>query len=328
MAIKIGITGGIGSGKSVVSRLLGIMGIPVYISDIEAKRITQTDPVIRRGLCDLVGQDVFQGGELNRSLLASYMFGHQDHVRKVNEIIHPQVKEDFRQWAARLKSELLVGMESAILVEAGFKDEVDFLVMVYAPLEVRVERAVKRDCSSRELVMKRIEAQMSDEVKRSHADFVIVNDDETPLIPQVLELISLLSKNNHYLCSKLISQGKNMLIVESVNAEKKRFPAYGNEKIISLADIAMYTDDAEVPLYDVLESIKEKEKSAQASIDPKKATPEQLREYLAEVLPNFDRERVYVADIKKLVAWYNILISNGITEFKPEGEIKEEEVAE
>ena len=201
MAIKIGITGGIGSGKSVVSRLLGIMGIPVYISDIEAKRITQTDPVIRRGLCDLVGQDVFQGGELNRSLLASYMFGHQDHVRKVNEIIHPQVKEDFRQWATRLKSELLLGMESAILVEAGFKDEVDFLVMVYAPLEVRVERAVKRDCSSRELVMKRIEAQMGDEVKRSHADFVIVNDDETPLIPQVLELISLLSKNNHYLCS-------------------------------------------------------------------------------------------------------------------------------
>ena len=116
---------------------------------------------------------------------------------------------------------------------------------------------------------------------------------------------------------KLISQGKNMLIVESVNAEKKRFPAYGNEKIISLADIAMYTDDAEVPLYDV-----------QASIDPKKATPEQLREYLAEVLPNFDRERVYVADIKKLVAWYNILISNGITEFKPEGEVKEEAAAE
>ena len=126
---------------------------------------------------------------------------------------------------------------------------------------------------------------------------------------------------------KLISQGKNMLIVESVNAEKKRFPAYGNEKIISLVDIAMYTDDAEVPLYEVLEAIKEKEKSAAASIDPKKATPEQLREYLAEVLPNFDRERVYVADIKKLVSWYNILVANGITEFKPE-EAKEETVTE
>lgn len=122
---------------------------------------------------------------------------------------------------------------------------------------------------------------------------------------------------------KLISQGKNMLIVESINAEKKRCPAYGNEKIISLADIAMYTDEAEVPLYNVLEAIKEKEQSAIASIDPKKATPEQLREYLAEVLPNFDRERVYIADIKKLVFWYNLLISNGITEFKPE-EAKEE----
>lgn len=126
---------------------------------------------------------------------------------------------------------------------------------------------------------------------------------------------------------KLVSQGKNMLIVESINAEKKRFPAYGNEKIISLADIAMYTDDAEVPLCDVLESIKEKEKSAAASIDPKKATPEQFREYLAEVLPNFDRERVYIADIKKLITWYNILISNGITVFKQEEAAKEEEKA-
>ena len=85
-------------------------------------------------------------------------------------------------------------MESAILIESGFREE------VYAPLEVRVERAMKRDCSSRELVLKRIEAQMSDEAKREQADFVIVNDNETPLIPQVLELISLLSKNNHYLC--------------------------------------------------------------------------------------------------------------------------------
>ena len=154
--------------------------------------------MICQELCALVGQDVFQNGVLNRSLLASYMFGHPDRVQKVNEIIHPQVKEDFRRWTARFGGEQLVGMESAILVEAGFRNEVDFLVMV---LEVRLERAIKRDCSSREQVMKRIEAQMSDEVKRSHADFVIVNDDETALIPQVLELISLLSKNNHYLCS-------------------------------------------------------------------------------------------------------------------------------
>lgn len=117
---------------------------------------------------------------------------------------------------------------------------------------------------------------------------------------------------------KLISQGKNMLIVESISADKKRFPAYGNEKIISLADIAMYTDDAEVPLADVLNAIKEKENAAEASIDPKKASAEQLREYLAEVLPDFDRERVYVGDIKKLISWYNILVANEITDFKQE----------
>lgn len=201
MAIKIGITGGIGSGKSVVSRLLEIMGIPVYVSDIEAKRITQTDEVIRRELCALVGQEVFQGGELNRSMLATYMFGHPEHIKEVNGIIHPRVKNDFRQWAAQFENEQLVGMESAILIESGFREEVDFLVMVYAPLEVRVERAIRRDCSTKELVMKRIEAQMSDETKRNHADFVIVNDDETLIIPQVLKLISLVSKNNHYLCS-------------------------------------------------------------------------------------------------------------------------------
>ena len=117
---------------------------------------------------------------------------------------------------------------------------------------------------------------------------------------------------------KLISQGKNMLIVETIDATKKRFPAYGNEKIISLADIAMYTNDSEVPLRDVLRSIKEKENAAIASIDVKKATSEQLREYLAEVLPDFDRDRVYTNDIKKLILWYNILVSNGITDFGEE----------
>ena len=112
--------------------------------------------------------------------------------------------------------------------------------------------------------------------------------------------------------------GKPGLYKLTIDATKKRFPAYGNEKIISLADIAMYTNDSEVPLRDVLRSIKEKENAAMASIDVKKATPEQLRQYLAEVLPDFDRDRVYVNDIKKLILWYNILVSNGITEFGEE----------
>lgn len=124
---------------------------------------------------------------------------------------------------------------------------------------------------------------------------------------------------------KLISQGKNMLIVESINADKKRIPAYGNEKIISLADIAMYTSDSEVPLGDVLDSMKAKENGAVASLNPKKATTEELRSYFAEILPDFDRERVYPADIKKLISWYNILINNEITDFKNAEEAVTEE---
>ncbi|NDV57100.1 DUF5606 domain-containing protein [Bacteroides sp. 519] len=125
---------------------------------------------------------------------------------------------------------------------------------------------------------------------------------------------------------KLVSQGKNMLIVESISSEKKRFPAYSHEKIISLGDIAMYTEEDEVPLKDVLNSIKEKENGELISLDVKKSTPDQLRAYLAEVLPNFDRDKVYPTDIKKLISWYNILITNGITDFETkEEEVKEEE---
>lgn len=115
---------------------------------------------------------------------------------------------------------------------------------------------------------------------------------------------------------KLVSQGKNMLIVESLSADKKRFPAYSHEKITSLGDIAMYTDEEEVPLKDVLTSIKEKENGVAASFDIKKASQDDLRNYLGEVLPNFDRQRVYANDIKKLISWYNILIANGITDFQ------------
>ncbi len=200
MSIKIGITGGIGSGKSIVSRFLEIIGIPVYISDIEAKRITSTNEVIKRQLCALVGPNVFQRGVLDRSLLASYMFQDLYHVDEVNKIIHPHVKNHFRSWASSKENCEIVAMESSILLEAGFRDEVDVVIMVYAPENVRIERAIKRDRSTKELIIKRINAQMSDEVKRSYADHVIMNDGEALLIPQVLELISLLSKNNDYLC--------------------------------------------------------------------------------------------------------------------------------
>ena len=118
---------------------------------------------------------------------------------------------------------------------------------------------------------------------------------------------------------KLVSQGKNMLIVESL-IDKKRFPAYGNEKIISLGDIAMYTDAEDVPLKDVLLAMREKENGAAVSLDWKKDSAEELRDYLAEVLPAFDRDRVHTSDIKKLIAWYNLLVSSGMTDFETEVE--------
>ncbi|WP_300814780.1 DUF5606 domain-containing protein [uncultured Bacteroides sp.] len=114
---------------------------------------------------------------------------------------------------------------------------------------------------------------------------------------------------------KLVSQGKNMLIVESL-VDKKRFPAYGTEKIISLGDIAMYTDAEDVPLQEVLVSMKKKEDGKAVALDLKKATADELRAYMGEVLPAFDRDRVHLSDIKKLITWYNLLVSAGMTDFE------------
>ena len=114
---------------------------------------------------------------------------------------------------------------------------------------------------------------------------------------------------------KLISQGKNMLILETLDATKKRVPAYGHDKVISLGDIAMYTDAEEIALAEVLESVKNKENAQVASIDYKKASADELHAYFAEVLPAYDRDHVHTSDIKKLIQWYNILVNNGITEF-------------
>lgn len=114
---------------------------------------------------------------------------------------------------------------------------------------------------------------------------------------------------------KLISQGKNMLILETLDSTKKRLPVYAHDKVISLGDIAMFTDDEEVALAEVLDSVKKKENGAATSIDYKKASQAELHAFMAEVLPTYDRDRVHTSDIKKLIQWYNILVNNGITEF-------------
>jgi len=190
MAIKIGLTGGIGSGKSVVSHLLKTMGIPVYIADDESKRITSTDTLIKQQLINLLGEEVYINGALNKNLLAAYIFSDAEHAKIVNEIIHPRVKEDFVKWVAKNSKYPVVAIESAILIEAGFTDEVDIVAMVYAPMDLRLQRLALRDSSSsKEQILKRIQSQMDDEKKKALADFVIVNDEQIPMIPQVIELV-------------------------------------------------------------------------------------------------------------------------------------------
>ena len=117
---------------------------------------------------------------------------------------------------------------------------------------------------------------------------------------------------------KLVSRGKNNLIVEALDATHRRQPAFGSDRITSLADLAMFTDSDDIPLMDVLESLKTLENGNKSAIDYKKASGDDLREYFAKVLPNYDRDRVHTSDIKKLIQWYNILIENGITDFKEE----------
>lgn len=125
-------------------------------------------------------------------------------------------------------------------------------------------------------------------------------------------ILSIPGKSGLY---KLVSSGKNLLVVETVDEVKKRMPVHGTDKVISLADIAMYTDETEVPLGEVLNNIKELKNGEVVDLNYKKATPAELQGFMAEVLPNYDRDRVYNNDIKKLISWYNILVSNGLTDF-------------
>ncbi|MCR4592702.1 MAG: DUF5606 domain-containing protein [Bacteroidaceae bacterium] len=124
---------------------------------------------------------------------------------------------------------------------------------------------------------------------------------------------------------KLVSRGNNSLIVETLDAQKKRMPIFGTDKVISLGDIAMYTDDEEVPLRRVFKNIFDKESGKKIALDYKKASKDELAAFMAEALPNYDRDRVYPADMKKLAQWYNILIENGVTDFEePKAEKTEE----
>lgn len=181
--MRIAITGGIGSGKSYVCRLLSKQGIRVYDCDKAAKRLMQSSPELQRALTELAGTEVFPNGELDKAVLTQFLMASDENAQKIDDVVHPAVAEDFLQsdyeW-----------MESAILFDSGFDKRIHFdrIICVAAPLEVRIERIMKRDGISREKAVEWINRQMPQEEKASRSDYVIQNDNQSNLKEQI-ELI-------------------------------------------------------------------------------------------------------------------------------------------
>ena len=173
--MKIGITGGIGSGKSTVCRLFAQRGIAVYDSDREAKRLMTEDAALRAAISARFGAEAYTAdGALNRGYLASRVFTDSEALADLDALVHPAVKADFAAWAERQLSPYVV-LESAILFEAGLEHSVDRTVAVVAPFELRLERTCRRDGCDRESVLRRMAAQLDDDTLRDRADYCVVN---------------------------------------------------------------------------------------------------------------------------------------------------------
>ena len=194
--MRIGVTGGIGSGKSYVCRLLAQRWqLPVYDCDSAAKMLMVSSPHIRQQLQELVGDDVYDaGGQLNKGVMSRYLFADAAHVKAVNAIVHPAVKDNFELWASQQTGDVV--MESAILVEAGFAKAVDCLVVVEAPLALRIQRAMARDGANEEQVRARVRHQMTAEQLRAYADIVVVNDGRD-LLSQLSPIVNYTSPIIH-----------------------------------------------------------------------------------------------------------------------------------
>lgn len=185
--LTFGITGGIGSGKSVVSKLMDILGVPVYISDIESKKLLNQSEEVRESLIKAFGDRIYHGTQIDRALFASIIFNDRHKLAEANSIIHPYVKKHFFEWLSKHQSDGkdLVATESAILFESGFNGHVDKVILVYAPLECRIARVVSRDNATREETLARMQNQMADEEKLELSDYVILNDDSISVIEQL-----------------------------------------------------------------------------------------------------------------------------------------------
>ena len=193
--LKLGITGCIGSGKSVVSKILHTLGIPVYDCDREAKRVMNTNADIRRELIENFGNEGYPDGkELDRRYLAGIIFNNPQALKTINAIVHPRVKQDFEEWSIHQHCPM-IAMESAIIFESGFQNTVDSIIAVNAPKETCIKRAALRNGSSHEEIEKRLNNQMAPEALIKKADYIIYNDNKDALLPQIALLLTTLKNN-------------------------------------------------------------------------------------------------------------------------------------
>lgn len=198
--LRVGITGGIGSGKSFICKILQAKGFPVYDCDTEAKRLMVENEDIIKGLTSLVGEDAYlfdtekRAFLLNKPVIAQYLFASSENTLKINSLVHPQVKADFQNWALRQNSDI-VFMESAILFEAHFQDVVDYTILVTAPLDVKLERAMLRDHATREQIESRMSQQQDENNIIALADYIILNDGVADVQTQVNHIINEIRKS-------------------------------------------------------------------------------------------------------------------------------------
>jgi dephospho-CoA kinase len=191
MTKVIGLTGGIGSGKTTIANYFNEMGVPVYIADDGARNVMKSDDIIEEIKISF-GEALFENNILNRAKLAEIVFNDKDKLAELNAIVHPAVKKDFEVWLLQHKSYQYVIYEAAILFESGRYKECDLIITVTAPEEVRIERVLKRDNTTREQVLSRMEMQWNDENRISRSNFVINNDNLKNAKEEVVKILKIL----------------------------------------------------------------------------------------------------------------------------------------
>ena len=185
----VGITGGIGSGKTTVCKILSVLNIPVYYADVRAKKLYNEDDELKQEVVKLFGASIYTNNGLNREEVAQRIFNNKDMLQKLNSIVHPAVEKDFQKWIMNYMDATFVVKEAAILFETGGYKKMDYNILVTAPEKIRIQRVMKRDGVSEEVVKKRISNQWLDKKKKPLADFIVKCDENNLVIPQVMELV-------------------------------------------------------------------------------------------------------------------------------------------